>query len=177
MLPDGLALGPRTIPEEFGVPEFASAPSAPVPLLQFNGLVRTIGRQFAVATVRIISDRPAVGCREAISKSDFDVGADGVDVAGVSLPVTSGARPSAVRARHWSSAGPRQSKDRPYCAPACGQDQSRGCSGRHGSAPRPPHVPQRPGAGGGLRAVGELAVEASANRPAVEEPQFPASRE
>jgi hypothetical protein len=61
-----VALGPRTIP--LRTPEFASAPSAPFLLLQFNGLARTVGRQFAVATVRIISDRPPVGCREAIEQ-------------------------------------------------------------------------------------------------------------
>ena len=38
-------------------------------------------------------------------------------------------------------------------------------------------VPERPGPGVGLGAVGELAVEAGADRPTIEEPQFPAGRE
>jgi hypothetical protein len=40
-----------------------------------------------------------------------------------------------------------------------------------------PHVAQRPGSGVGLRTVGELAIEARGDRPAIEEPQFPASRQ
>ena len=56
------------------MPEFASAPSAPVPLLQFNGLARTVGRQFALATVRIFSDRPPVGSLDAIVRIELRSG-------------------------------------------------------------------------------------------------------
>ena len=40
--------------------------SALVLLLQFNGLALMVDRQFAVATVRVISKRPLVGWREVI---------------------------------------------------------------------------------------------------------------
>jgi len=50
-------------------------------------------------------------------------------------------------------------------------------TGGDGPVPQSPNVPERPGAGIGPSAVGELTVEAPTDRPAVEEPQFPASRE